>query len=99
MKDMTDGGYKSRKWVSYIITSALIIVSGIVMGAEKLAQIVFGLISAYAIFCGANVGRDFVMTRGNVPNTTSTESTTSTKSTSTKAPPKIDPSDMPEKEE
>lgn len=65
--NVNDGGYKSRKYTSYVLTSLLILIAGWLMGADKLPQIVFGLVSCLAVYNGANVGRDFVVSKSITP--------------------------------
>jgi hypothetical protein len=54
-----DGGYKSRKWVGLCICIVTIFLAGKFIAAAALAEVVFGIVSVYGVFCGANVGRDW----------------------------------------
>lgn len=53
-----DGGYKSRKFIGFLISLAAVMVSGRLMKPESVANVVIGIGTIYGIFCGANVWRD-----------------------------------------
>lgn len=54
----SDGGYKSRKWVGFLISLAAVMISGKIMSPETVANVVIGIGTIFGIFCGANVWRD-----------------------------------------
>jgi hypothetical protein len=55
-----DGGYKSRKWVGFCITSVLILLAGKFVAAAVIAEVIFGLVSVYGLFVGARNMADWV---------------------------------------
>jgi hypothetical protein len=66
-----DNSYKSRKWAAFMLTSALIILSGKIVPAAAVDGVIFGLITAMGIYCGANVTRDWAALKsGQLPIST-----------------------------
>lgn len=58
-----DGGYKSRKWIAYLITSGLIILTGKIIPEAVIGEVIMGLISCLGIYSGVNGFRDWVAMR------------------------------------
>jgi hypothetical protein len=61
--DQRDGGYRSRKWWAFIVTSAAVVLAGLIAPSGVVGEVVLGLVTALGIFSGANVGRDWVALR------------------------------------
>lgn len=59
----TDGGYRSRKWVAYLISSMLMLVAGRTMPTAALGEVIMGLISCLGIYVGGNGFRDWIAMR------------------------------------
>ncbi len=49
-----DGGFKSRKWVGFLVSLVAVMVSGKLMSPESVANVVIGIGTIYGIFCGTN---------------------------------------------
>lgn len=59
MGNKRDAGYKSRKWASYVLTSAAIVFVGWRLHGDP-TQVIFGLVSALALYLGGNVSQGWV---------------------------------------
>lgn len=53
-----DNGYKSRKWVGLLLVLVMIFVGSLVVPVAALGTAVSGMVMAYGVYCGVNVGRD-----------------------------------------
>lgn len=60
-----DGGFRSRKWWAFVLTSGLILLSGVIMAADKVNMVGFSLVTALGLYLGGNVSRDWVLSKGN----------------------------------
>lgn len=61
-----DGGFKSRKWIGFLITVAALIAAGKVLAVAALATVAPSIVAAFGLFCGARVASDHVALKAGV---------------------------------
>jgi hypothetical protein len=58
-----DNGFKSRKWLGFLLVVVALIVAGKVLAIAALATVAPSIVGAYGLFVGARVAADHVASK------------------------------------
>lgn len=58
-----DNGFKSRKWIGFLVITVALVVAGKILSVPALTTVAPSMVAAYGLFVGARVASDHVASK------------------------------------